>query len=376
MPTSSWSARQVEDGAGGLGVDVLAAQEDVAQDLLVGDVGQDPQLDLVVVDAQQDVPGLGDEAGADLAAGLGADRDVLEVRVDAAQAARRGGRLLERRVQAAVVADPVRERVQVGLGELGQLAEALDLGDDRMLVADRLQHLGVGAEAGLAAALAAELELLEEDRAELLRRADHELLARELPDLALELDHLRPDPGRDRLELLRVELDAGLLGLAQDVHERQLDLVHQVGQAALLDLRALRLRERVDEHGEGRELVAGVGGDPALLRELVERVAAAGGVEQVAGDRGVEDEVRPGRRRAPWRRGRSRRGRRGRAMTVCRVLGLPRERDVPARVGRVAPHRLARDQLALGGLRAAAARSRARRPSSARCRPGRGRGRS
>ena len=101
----------------------------------------------------------------------------------------------------------------------------------------------------------------------------------------------RADPGRDRLQLLRVELDAGLLGLAQDVHERQLDVVHQVGQAALFDLRALRVRERVDQDREGRELVAGVGGDPALLRELVERVAAAGGVEQVAGDRGVEDEV-------------------------------------------------------------------------------------
>ena len=159
--------REVEDGAGGLGVDVLAAQEDVAQDLLVGDVGQDAELDLVVVDAQQDVPGLGDEAGADLAAGLGADRDVLQVRVDARQAPGGGRRLLERGVQPAVGADPVRERVQVGLGELGQLAVALDLGDDRVLVADRLQHLGVGAEAGLAAALAAELELLEQD----LRRA-------------------------------------------------------------------------------------------------------------------------------------------------------------------------------------------------------------
>ena len=72
---------------GGLGVDVLAAHEDVAQHLLVGDVGEHAQLDLAVVDAEQDVPGLGDEAGADLAAGLGPDRDVLQVRVDAGEAA-------------------------------------------------------------------------------------------------------------------------------------------------------------------------------------------------------------------------------------------------------------------------------------------------
>ena len=262
----------------------------------------------------------------------------------------RGRRLLERRVQAAVVADPVRQRVEVGLGELGQLAEALDLGDDRVLVADRLQHLGVGAEAGLAAALAAQLELLEEHRAELLRRADHELLARQVPDLALELDHVGPDPGRDRLQLLRVELDAGLLGLAQDVHERQLDVVHQVRQAALLDLRALGLRERVDQDGVGRELVAGVGGDPALLGELVERVAAAGRVEQVAGDGGVEDEVR---RDVAERLGvvGDHRAVAGGLDHGRRVVGLPRERDVAARVGGVAPHRLARDQLALGDLR-------------------------
>ena len=253
----------------------------------------------------------------------------------------RFGLMLDRRPVAAVVcsnvvcsrpsvADPVRQRVQVGLGELGQLAEALDLGDDRVLVADRLQHLGVGGEAGLAAALAAELELLEEDLAELLRRADHELLAGELPDLALELDDVGADAGGDDLQRLRVELDALLLGLAQDVDERELDLVHEVGQAALLDLRALALGELVDQDGVGGELVLGVGADPALLGELVERVAAPRGVEQVAGDRGVEDEV--GRDVAELL------GVVGddgavaeRLDDEARVVGLPRERDVRRR---------------------------------------------
>ena len=55
---------------------------------------------------------------------------------------------------------------------------------------------------------------------------------------------------------------------------------------------ALLLGELVDEHGAGGLLVVGVGGDAALLGELVERVAAARGVEQVGGDLGVEDEVR------------------------------------------------------------------------------------
>ena len=47
-----------------------------------------------------------------------------------------------------------------------------------MLVADLGEDAGVGREAGLAAPLAASAQLLEEDAADLLRRADRELLAR------------------------------------------------------------------------------------------------------------------------------------------------------------------------------------------------------
>ena len=116
----------------------------------------------------------------------------------------------------------------------------------------------------------------------------------------------------------------------------------------------------MDQHGGGGQLVAGVGGDAALLGELVERVAAAGRVEQVAGDRGVEDEVR---RDLGERLGvvGDHRAVAGGLDDQRRVVGLARERDVAARVGREAPLRLARDQLALGDLgrqRARATRSR------------------
>jgi hypothetical protein len=64
-------------------------------------VGQDAQLDLRVVGADELVTGLGDEARADLAAELGADRDVLKVRVGGRQPAGRRRGLVEGGVQAA-----------------------------------------------------------------------------------------------------------------------------------------------------------------------------------------------------------------------------------------------------------------------------------
>ena len=53
----------------------------------------------------------------------------------------------------------------------------------------------------------------------------------------------------DLLEPRGVELDPGLLGLAQHAHERQLDLAQQVLEAALAHLLALAAGELVDEHG-------------------------------------------------------------------------------------------------------------------------------
>ena len=176
-----------EDLLRGGGVHVLAAAEDLLEHLLARDVGQQPQLDLRVVGGDQPVALLGHEAGADLAAALGADRDVLEVGVVRREAAGGGGDLAEGGAQPAVVADEVGEGVEVGALELGQLAPLLDLADDLVLVADRLEHAGVGGEAGLAAALPRQPQLLEQDLAELLRRADRELLPGERPDLALEL---------------------------------------------------------------------------------------------------------------------------------------------------------------------------------------------
>ena len=66
-----------------------------------GQVREHAELDLRVVGRDQHVARFGDERAADLAAELGPDRDVLQVRIAAAQASGRGDRLVEAGVHAA-----------------------------------------------------------------------------------------------------------------------------------------------------------------------------------------------------------------------------------------------------------------------------------
>ena len=202
-----------------------------------------------------------------------------------------GGGLVEGRVQAAVGADQLREGVQVGRLELRHLAPLLDRRDDLVLVADRLEHAGVGREAGLAAALARQAELLEQDRRELLRRADRELLPGQLPDAPLQLDRALVEARADRAQALDVELDARR---APSPPARRPAAARSRGRGSVSPSSSSRSRWRsassAREHGALGDAVArrrccapeaGLGG------QLVERVAAPRGVDQVGRDHRV-----------------------------------------------------------------------------------------
>ena len=286
---------------------VLAADEDLLEHRLVGDVGQDAQLDLRVVGADEHVAGRGLEAAADLAAQLGAHRDVLHVRVRRGQPAGRRGRPARRWCGCATRASvELRQDVEVGLHELVELAPALDLGDDRVLVADRLQHARVGREAGLAAALARQAELVEQDRAELLGRADGELLAGQLPDLALEVGDLVAHARADLAEALLVEPHAGDLHVAQ--HARR--AAARPRPSAASRPRSSSCSRCQAASACARAAASAASGSaasaasPRSSQISREREAAARGLEQVGGQQRVVGEVGAGPRPAPWRRGR------------------------------------------------------------------------
>ncbi len=142
--------RLVEDAGRGLAMDVGPPREGVAEVLVAGHVGQDPELDLRVVGGdQRHVRAAGHERAPDPPAERRPDRDVLEVRIGRRQPAGRRDGLVERRVQPAIRRDEVRQRLDVGRAELRvgpPLEQALD---HRVGRAQLLEDRGVRRVAGL-----------------------------------------------------------------------------------------------------------------------------------------------------------------------------------------------------------------------------------
>ena len=84
--------RHAEHLRGREGVNVFARAIGFDQQLVAGEVRQQPQLDLRVVGVEQDVSRLGDEGGANLAAQLGANRNVLQIGIHRREPAGRRSR--------------------------------------------------------------------------------------------------------------------------------------------------------------------------------------------------------------------------------------------------------------------------------------------
>ena len=116
--------------------------ERVDEHRILGEVREHAELDLRVVGRDQHVARVGDEGAADLAAERRADRNVLQVRIAAAQPAGGGDRLVEAGVDAAGLGvHQLRQRVDVGALQLHQRAPLENL--PRQIVGQRqlLEHL-------------------------------------------------------------------------------------------------------------------------------------------------------------------------------------------------------------------------------------------
>ena len=249
-------------------VDVVAVAECFLELRDVGHVRGNAQLDLAVVRAHQHVAGLGDEGVADLAAELGADRDVLQVRVVRRQPPGLRAGQAEAGVDAARFRiDHRLQRVGVGRAKLGQLApvehepRAFDaLGREPL----ELVHVGrIMAALALAAALQAEPSV--EHVAQLLRRADGEGAARRFVDALFELRDLFGEFAAELGEIVAIDLHAAALHPADDRDQRLVDaLVDPLGMLG----RHARL-EALPQAKRDVRVLAGIFGG-FLERHLVE----------------------------------------------------------------------------------------------------------
>ena len=191
----------------------------------VGDMGEDAQFDLAVVGRDELRALRRDEGAADLAPLLGADRDVLQVRLGRGQPPRRrrgqrigGVHAAGRRI------DEARQRVGVGRFQLGDLPPFEDAAREFLaLLGEVVEHARGGRPgAGRGLLAAGQAHLAEQDVAELLRRAEVERRADDLEDLVLEPRHALREVAGEPREHVAVDRDAAPLHPRQHGNKRPL----------------------------------------------------------------------------------------------------------------------------------------------------------
>ena len=218
-------------------VDIAALRIDALQGFDIGDVRDQPQLDLVIVGRHDDMARRRHEGMADAPAHLGADGDILQVGIVGRQPAGGGGGEVE------IGVDPVGLRVdlrlqRIGVGgfELGMLAPVQHLlGDRRALFGQPFQFAGIGGPGTGLAALLARLQAhpVEQYLAQLLGAADGEFGAGQREDLALQPLDLHFIGGRQTDQFGAVHPDAGHLHLRDHRQQRAVHLFMDRGHLLL-----------------------------------------------------------------------------------------------------------------------------------------------
>ena len=158
------------------GVHVVSGLEGGDEPRVVGQVGDAAQLYLVVVGHQQGPARRRHEGPPECTAGLGTDRDVVEVRGVGAEPTRPGHRLVERRPDPVSRPDRGQQALAVRGAELLDLPVGQQVINYRVVPAEPFQGRSVGRVPGLGLLPRGEAQLSEEDLPELLGGVHVELL--------------------------------------------------------------------------------------------------------------------------------------------------------------------------------------------------------
>ena len=258
---------------------VLPGAEGLHQRRVAGKMGHQPQLNLAVVRVQQHPALPGQEGPADLLALLGADGDVLQIRLGGGNAPGGGGHLVKGGMHPALCVGQAKKALHIGGVQLGQLAVSQKRIDDfRGNVPQALQHLGGGGIAPLGLFAVGQLQLVEEHLAQLLGAVQVEgggvaggkhLLLCFFNILHIALAQFPQEGG--------VHREARLLHAEQGDGQGQLHLFHQGQHAVLLHPAPLPQGQAHQRPGVRRH--AGAQGGQAVAFFL--------GVEQIRPQHGV-----------------------------------------------------------------------------------------
>ncbi len=266
--------RHPESPGGDIVMQILTGAERLDEPLVAGEVRHDAHLDLAVVGRHQlRVAAADDEDLPDPAALLGANRDVLQVRIGRGQPAGGRDRLVQRGVDPPIVRNGLHQTVHSGLqpGGIAMFQQVLQEGVLGLLV-KRLQRLGVGGVTGLGALGLRHVQLVEQHHLQLLGRTEVDLFA----DHAVGVLRGLLDPGgktRAQLgELLGVDRDARALQLAEHHEQRQLQVGEQATAVDAVQLRVERVRQL--RHRTGSDQFGGRGLLPGLRLVFQQRQLA------------------------------------------------------------------------------------------------------
>ena len=187
--------------------------------LVLGIVGQDPQIDLRIVAGHKDMSLLRDKCLADALSLLGADGDILQVRVAAGKSPGGSNRLVEGGMHPACF-----RMYQAGqLFHIGGLQLAQVAVDEhclgQLMKGELFKHLDIGGIACLGLAAMRQLELVKEYLSQLPGRIDIEFLAGKFIDLFFQFSQFCPEFLGQLLQKIGVHLDAGQFHLCQDRHQ-------------------------------------------------------------------------------------------------------------------------------------------------------------
>ena len=232
-------------------MNVRAVQKRLLHVLVAGDVRQNAQLDLGVIGVHQLLAVPGHKVATQAAAQLGADGDVLQVRLGGRDAPGAGLGLDKGGVHPTVRRLRRQQAIYVGRQQLGVGAVLQDLVDDRAVRAQAFQRGGVGGVAAGVFLARRQAQLVKQGFAQLLGAVHVELVAHLSVDILQDAVQLAPQAVAKGADAVGVYRKADTLHVRQHAGQRQLHLIVQFALAAGVQFGGQPFQQRGQHPGIG-----------------------------------------------------------------------------------------------------------------------------